>query len=67
MFHNMGRKDTKLYDILGVPVNSEQNVIKKEYRKLALKYHPDRNKGNKEAEKKFKEISAAYEILGDPE
>lgn len=53
------------YDILGVPKNSSADNIKKVYRKLALKYHPDRTKGNKEAEEKFKEVSEAYEVLSD--
>ena len=53
------------YDILSVPRNASSEDIKKTYRKLALKYHPDRNPGNKEAEEKFKEISEAYEVLSD--
>ena len=55
------------YKILGVPRNASQEEIKKAYRRLALKYHPDRNKGNKEAEEKFKEINEAYAVLSDPE
>ena len=59
-------KDTKLYDVLGVSSNADADTIKKSYRKKALKYHPDRNKDNKEeAERKFKELSHAYEILSD--
>lgn len=53
------------YDILGVSKNASQEDIKAAYRKLALKYHPDRNPGNKEAEDKFKEAAQAYEILSD--
>ena len=58
--------DTKLYDILGVGKTADDNTIKKAYRKLALKYHPDRAKGDKDAaEEKFKEIGKAYEVLSD--
>jgi len=53
------------YDILGISKTSTNDEIKKAYRKLAMKYHPDRNKWNKEAENKFKEISSAYETLSD--
>ena len=67
-FNNSSKKDTKLYDVLGVSPNAEDNEIKKSYRKMALKYHPDRNPDNKtESENKFKEISAAYDILSDKE
>ena len=59
--------DKDFYDILGVSKNATSDEIKKSYRKLALKYHPDRNRDDKTAEKKFKEISAAYEILKDPQ
>ncbi|WP_019504915.1 DnaJ C-terminal domain-containing protein [Pleurocapsa sp. PCC 7319] len=53
------------YAILGVSKTASADQIKKQFRKLALKYHPDRNQGNKAAEAKFKEISEAYEVLSD--
>lgn len=53
------------YQVLGVPRNASQEEIKKAYRRLAQRYHPDRNPGDKEAEERFKEISAAYDVLGD--
>ena len=55
------------YTLLGVSKNASSKDIKKAYRKLAMKYHPDRNKDNKEAEKKFKDISEAYAVLSDKE
>ncbi|HVN55612.1 MAG TPA: J domain-containing protein [Anaerolineaceae bacterium] len=55
------------YKVLGVERGAKDTDIKKAYRKLALKHHPDRNQGNKEAEEKFKEINEAYQVLSDPE
>ena len=59
----MAKRD--LYEILGVAKNASDEDLKKSYRKLAMKYHPDRNPDNKEAEEKFKEAKEAYEILTD--
>ena len=60
----MSKRD--FYDILGVSKGADEKEIKKAYRKIALKYHPDKNPDNKEAEDKFKEAAEAYEILSDP-
>ena len=54
-----------LYDTLWVPKTASQDEIKKAYRKQAMKYHPDKNKGDKKAEKKFKEVNEAYQTLSD--
>jgi len=54
------------YTVLGVPKDASAQEIKKTYRALAVKYHPDKNAGDKKAEEKFKEISEAYYALGDP-
>ncbi|MBI2380721.1 MAG: molecular chaperone DnaJ [Gammaproteobacteria bacterium] len=59
----MSKRD--YYEILGVAKNAEEAELKKAYKKLAMKYHPDRNPDNKEAEEKFKEAKEAYEILTD--
>src|SRR5947209_5696861 len=53
------------YEVLGVSKTASADEIKKAHRKLALKYHPDRNKNNKEAEERFKEIQEAYDVLSD--
>ena len=56
---------TTYYDILGVSSDATKDEIKKSYRKLAIKHHPDKNKGNNDAEKQFKKISQAYEVLSN--
>ena len=53
------------YEVLGIDKSADKETIKKAYRKLAVKYHPDRNPGDKEAEEKFKEATEAYEVLSD--
>lgn len=55
------------YEVLGLSKGAEDKEIKRAYRKLAKKYHPDTNPGDKEAEKKFKEVTEAYSVLSDPE
>ena len=59
----MSKKD--FYDVLGVDSSADDKEIKKAYRRLAMKYHPDRNPDDAEAEAKFKEVTEAYEILSD--
>ncbi|MEC7803195.1 MAG: molecular chaperone DnaJ [Verrucomicrobiota bacterium] len=61
----MSQKD--FYEVLGIERNASSEDIKKAYRKLAIKYHPDKNPGDQKAEEKFKEISAAFEVLKDEE
>src|ERR1700743_2427912 len=61
----MSKRD--YYEILEIERTIESDGIKKSYRRLAVKYHPDKNPGDKEAENKFKELSEAYEILSDPQ
>jgi len=59
-------KDRDYYEVLGVSKNATNDALKKAYRKLAIKYHPDKNSGDKKAEQKFKEAATAYEVLSDP-
>ena len=54
------------YQTLGVSKTASADEIKKAYRKLAVKYHPDKNPGDKSAEEKFKQVSEAYDVLSDP-
>ena len=61
----MAKRD--FYEILGLAKNASDDDIKKAYRKLAMKYHPDRNPDSKGAEEKFKEAKEAYEMLSDPQ
>ena len=61
----MAKRD--YYEILGVDRGVDEDTVKSAYRKLAMKHHPDRNPGNKEAEDKFKEATEAYEVLKDPQ
>ena len=63
----MAEQKRDYYEVLGVEKNADDAAIKKAYRALAKKYHPDMNPGDQEAEKKFKEASEAYAVLSDPE
>lgn len=61
------RREADLYEVLGVSRTATQDEIKAAYRELAMKYHPDRNQDDAEAEEKFKQINAAYEVLSNPQ
>ena len=61
----MSKRD--YYEVLGVPKSASEKEVKQAYRKLAIKYHPDRNPGDKDAEEKFKEAAEAYEVLSNSE
>ena len=63
----MAESKRDYYEVLGVPRDADEDALKKAYRKLAKKYHPDANPGDKEADAKFKEASEAYSVLSDPQ
>ena len=62
----MAEQKRDYYEVLGITKGAGEDEIKKAYKKMARKYHPDLNPGDKEAEEKFKEVNEAYEVLSDP-
>ncbi len=63
----MAEAELDYYEVLGVERTATQEENQKNYRRLAMKYHPDRNHGDKAAEEKFKQVGEAYEVLSDPQ
>ena len=63
----MAENKRDYYEVLGIQKGASDDEIKKAFRKLAMKYHPDKNPGDKEAEEKFKEVNEAYSVLSDPD
>ena len=63
----MAEEKRDYYEVLGIEKGASEAEIKSAFRKMAMKYHPDRNPGDKEAEEKFKEVNEAYSVLSDPE
>lgn len=65
--HLANAENRDFYKILGIPRSAKERDIKKAFKKLSIKYHPDKNKGDEDAIKKYQDITAAYDALSDPE